>query len=933
MGISFDHPYLLALLVPSCALVVYFWRTSHVYLPSFRRHAALAFRLLTLGLLVMALSGPSLRLNATNLSLVMLLDRSDSITPAERAQEEDLVAQALAHKSPDDQLGVIGFAGTATVERPLSTDVTPPVYSDDSTLDPSRTDIAGAIRLGLGVLPPDAVRRLVLISDGNANSGQADQAAALAHTAGVQLDTIALTSDSGPQALVEALDAPPRLNQGDRFTVTVQVHATQAMPASLSLMADDQLIGSQDVQLAQGENRLILPVDGLQQGAHVLKVLMETDADPRPENKTGGAYVIVDGPPRVLVVEGASGAGSYLVDALKSAGLQVDVSRAPQGPFQSDTLNNYASVVLVNVPADQITSSGTDALKNYVQSHGGGLVVTGGDQTFGPGGYARTPLEDLLPVTSDLRGSSLQASVGLVLAIDTSGSMGQDVGGTTIMDLAKQAALAAAQALGPGDEIGVISLETNSSWAVQPTPASNMDAISAAVDQMAPGGGDDTDANAVFMGDQGLAQVDARSKHIILITDGQNPGGDYASALQQAKAANVSISTIGIGDQADTQLLQQIAQLGGGAYYDGSDPFNLPQLVVKETQQLQRAAIVEQDTQPVEVSSSPVLANLDGAGPQSLPVLRGYVATTPRPQSTVILAAPSADPLLAEWQDGLGTVLVWTSDVSNTWSAPWLQDTNGLFGSFWAQVVKRTIRPPEDPNRQVSVKLSADQATVTLDAVTDAEGTADRQYVNFLPTSVSVVEPGGTSRQAPLPQTAPGEYQASLPAATQGVYTLQVTENDADGSQSTQSSGFVVPYSPEYRDLDTNTTLLDTLASDTGGRGIVRVDDALTHDLPAAGAPRPIWPALLALAMGTLVADIACRRLRLSAFEVRGGYYGVRRRLGYVDHRPTVRKQPASSAPDPARMVGQRAEAPDHVASTSMAQQLLAARRRAERLK
>jgi hypothetical protein len=168
------------------------------------------------------------------------------------------------------------------------------------------------------------------------------------------------------------------------------------------------------------------------------------------------------------------------------------------------------------------------------------------------------------------------------------------------------------------------------------------------------------------------------------------------------------------------------------------------------------------------------------------------------------------------------------------------------------------------------------------------------------------------------------------------VYTLQVTENEADGTRSTQSSGFVVPYSPEYRDLDTNTTLLDALASVTGGRGITRVDDALAHDLPAAGAPRPIWPELLALAIATLVADIGVRRLRLSAFEVRSGYYGVRRRLGYVDHRPTARKQSARLAPAAAPMVGtlgHRAETPHPVAAPSMAQQLLAARRRAERLK
>lgn len=937
MAITFDQPLVLALLVPSLALVVLVWRSSRVYLPTFRRYAALGLRLLTVSLLVVALSGPNLRLNANTLSLVLLLDRSDSITPAERAQEEDFVSQTLAHKAADDQVAVIGFAGAAQVERSLSADGVPPVYADDSSLQPSRTDVAGAIQLGLAVLPPDAVRRMVLITDGNENSGQAIQAAALAHSANVQLDTVALTGDTGPQALVEALDAPAHLNQGDSFSATVQVRATQAMPASLQLLADDQLIATQDVQLTQGENRFIMPVDGLQQGTHVLKVLMDTQADPRPENKSGGAYVIVDGPPRVLVVEGTPGASQYLVDALRSAGLQVDTTSAQQGPFQTDTLNNYASVVLADVPAEQITSDGTDALKNYVQSHGGGLVVTGGDQAFGPGQYARTPLEDLLPVTSDLRGTSLQSSVGLVLAIDTSGSMGQDVGGTTIMDLAKSAAIAAAQALGPDDKIGVISMEDQSTWAIEPTAASNMDAISSAVDQMQPRGGDDTNANGITMGDQALAQVDAKSKHIILITDGENPGGDYQSAIEQAKAGNVTVSTIGIGDQADTQLLQQTAQLGGGQYYDGSDPFNLPQLVLKETQQLQRAAIVEQDTQPVEVNSSPVLTNLAGPGTQGLPSIRGYVATTPRPQSQVILAAPSGDPLLSEWQYGLGTVMVWTSDVSNTWSAPWLQNGNGVFESFWAQVVKRTIRPPEDPNRQVSVSVNEDQATITLDASTGAEGSADRQYVNGLPTSASVVGPDGAAQQIAVPQTAPGQYQASLPAATDGVYTLQVSENESDGTQSSQSSGFVVPYSPEYRDIGTNQSLLDSLVSATGGHNISSVDEALTHDLPASGAPRPIWPELLVLMCLVLLADIGVRRLRLSAFEARAGYRAVRQRLGYVDERPAPRRQP-TPVPPTTRLVGHAPveQTPRAVtsagASAPRSQQLLAAKRRVRRL-
>ena len=153
--------------------------------------------------------------------------------------------------------------------------------------------------------------------------------------------------------------------------------------------------------------------------------------------------------------------------------------------------------------------------------------------------------------------------------------MSQDVGGATIMALAKDAALAAMETLGAGDEIGIISFEDTSTWAIQSTPADQVDAISA-VDKMPPGGGDDTLAGALQLGYGGLHGIQARVKHEVVITDGETPSGDHAALVQQMQAEGMSVSTIGIGEQADTQQLQQLARAGGGAYYDGSHPFDLP---------------------------------------------------------------------------------------------------------------------------------------------------------------------------------------------------------------------------------------------------------------------------------------------------------------------------------------------------------------------
>jgi hypothetical protein len=235
----------------------------------------------------------------------------------------------------------------------------------------------------------------------------------------------------------------------------------------------------------------------------------------------------------------------------------------------------------------------------------------------------------------------------------------------------------------------------------------------------------------------------------------------------------------------------------------------------------------------------------------------------------------------------------------------------------------------------VSVSLAGDQAKITLEALSGAEGTPDRQYVNFLPSSVSVVDPQGLAQRIQLPQVAPGEYQTTLPVPKDGVYTLQATENESDGSVASQAGGFVVPYSPEYRDLSTNTAFLGGLASATGGRSIDSAADAFAHDLPAVGAPRPIWPILLTLLAMVLVADVAVRRVRFTAFEVRSGYAAVRKRLGYLDQPIAPRRQapariaavPLVATPARTRIAGNTQ--PPQAARSTMSAQLLAAKKRA----
>lgn len=932
ISLSVQAPWLLVLAIPSIAFIVVLWRMGRAYLPPFRRRLLLGLRCAVILLVVAALADPSLRLPAQTLDVAILVQRSDSIGPTGLAQEQQWIEQALQRKAPQDRVTLISFGQTTDVQMLRSTESTPPVLDTSQTVGGTRTDIAAAIRMALGLLPPDSARRIVLLSNGQENLEQARTAAQLVAAAHVPLDMVTVTGENGPETLVSQLEAPGQVRQGQSFTVTAQVTATEPGPATLDVLADGELLTTQDVNLAAGVNRLAVPLGALAVGHHVIRAQIDAANDTRPENNQAGAVVVVTGPPRILLLEGTPGEGQYLAGALKAAGLQVDVSAAQAAPTPLDALESYAGVVLVDVPASALSAPQVSVLQDFVQSYGGGLLVVGGPNAYGPGGYSRTPLESMLPVTTDLRGASLSRTTALALVIDTSGSMDESIGSISILDAAKEAAIGAAEELGQGDTIGVVSFQTPSQWALPPTSASNLGTIESVVSQMTAAGGDDSMEGGLSVAYEGLANVTALTKHVIVLTDGEIPEGNYQDVMQQMQTAGITVSTIGIGHEINTDLLRTVASLGNGRYFDGNDLTALPQLVVKETQQAQRAAIVEGDYQALPVTDSPVLTGLDLS---QMPALRGYVATTARQQSTVLLASNQADPLLAEWQYGLGHVMAWTSDATSVWASQLLSWSQSA--QFWNQVVAAITRPPDDPNRQATVDVSGDDAQITLDAQTGV-GTPERQYVNFAPATATVVDALGNHQQVPLPQVAPGEYQGSVPVTDNGVYDVQVAQTNPDGTTTGLATGFVVPYSPEYRAIGVDSSFLADLARITGGELLQDPAQAFAHTLPSVGEPQPLWPALAILAALLFVGDVATRRVRVSRTDVHAALGRAQERMGYQTqgrHRAAGPAAPRATTPVPRPSTpATAAEGLHHApaqAEASRSARLLAAKQRAGR--
>ncbi len=387
-------------------------------------------------------------------------------------------------------------------------------------------------------------------------------------------------------------------------------------------------------------------------------------------------------------------------------------------------------------------------------------------------------------------------------------------------------------------------------------------AVQVLIGTLSPGGGTSIypAAEAAYFS---LVPLEAKVKHIILLTDGLSTGGDYETLTSNMRAQGITLSTVAIGSDADFNLLRRLAEMGNGRYYEGNDPFDLPQLVVKETQEVARAAIVEEDFKPLQVGASPIMEGVDAS---QFPSLRGYVSTTPKPSSQIVLVSKLGDPLLSEWQYGLGRVVAWTSDAKNRWSTDWVGWPD--FNRFWAQMVKRTLPVPIDRNTAITVSPEQGAVRITVDSSTD-----DKTYLNFLSTRAVVVRPDQTQTDVALPQVAPGRYEAHVPVNQEGAHFINVVQQDQAGQLlGARPAGFVVPYSPEYRDLRTNPELLAQLARASGGKVLGEPAEAFAIEQASAGQPRELWPWLLALAALLFMFDIAARRLRLAFVDVQRGW-------------------------------------------------------------
>lgn len=823
---------------------------------------ATAVRIGIVVVLVAALAGVAWPRPGRDVATVLLIDGSDSMGVDGRAAAVEWVRRALDDQPGDARAGVAVFGGDARLE--LTVQRKARLVQPATKIDASRTDLAGALRLAAAVLPADARRRIVVVSDGRANEGDARAEAARLARDGIQVEVHPVIRSAGADAAVARVDAPARAAEGDDIPLRVTVQATSDGPARLTLRRDGAVVDERVVDLVAGENvvEMVQPAGGA--GVARFEVTVRAEADSVPENDIGHAAVEVSGRGRVLVAEGTDGEGGTLAAALRASGLDVDVVAAAELPAV-DRLAGYRGIVLVDVDAHSLSDGQIDGLTAATRDLGRGLVVVGGDRAYALGGYRGSRLEDLLPVISDVTDPKRRPSVAEVLAIDTSGSMGAchcaegsnglatggnrgGGGGVNKTDISRSGAARAISALSANDLVGVVAFNDGQANVIplQKVPAE--DVVTKGLGRLKPTGS--TDINAGL--DSAAAEIrDAGTKlrHIILFTDGFTAPGNLAKLEGQARdlaAEGITVSVVATGEGAAAEL-SRVAEAGKGRFYPGRDLTRIPEILMQEAVLASRNFVNEGSFFPKVTASTDATATLG-----SSPPLLGYIATTSKPSATTSLRiGEDDDPLLASWSVGLGRVSAWTSDASARWSQQW-STWEGYVG-FWSAAVRETFSAGGGP---ATLRATADGERIRL----TLEGGSVWPEGS---TAVATVSgPGLDSRPVTLERTSGTTFAADVPATGAGTYAIGARVSGPAGTLAGASAVTTQSYSAEYRPGASDERALTELSARTGGRGSIEPSAAFdVARLPVGRARVALQGWFLLLAALLWPVDVALRRL------------------------------------------------------------------------
>lgn len=819
-----------------------------------RRLVIAVLRTLLLILLILSLFDFQRTKQVRERCTIFVVDCSASVGLEGYAKARAFVTDSRARLSRSEKSGVVLFGANAlAVITPGKTGELPELRPD--TIDPSRSDLEQALRLAALLFPDGCDRRIVLLSDGCQTDGSALVAAQSLRQAGIPLYTVPVAPQKVRDALVERVAfSQPHVHEGASVEGRIFLRANDVFEGKVKLFQNGLAIQTFDVKLEPGLHPPLVFQRSLdRKGFYQFRAVLEAEGDLRPENNSALGYLDVYGQPLVLLIAGKQSDTRYLRRALEAEKIRVHV-RPPAGvPRSLQDVQSYDLIIFSDLAATKMSDSQMELVRLYVSQLGGGFVMIGGENSFGLGGYFKTPIAEILPVELTKEDKEEKATAAVVLALDKSGSMSSAVQGARKIDVVKEAAIEVTEILKPSDRIGVVIFDSNATWLVPMTLAAKKKRIAGIISTLTAGGG--TNAYpAVEAAYATLRGTIAKLKHTILLSDGQTSGSGFEELARRMRQDNITVSTVAVGQGAQTQLMEAIATAGGGKYYYTNDMASIPRIFTQDTMKHAGSSVKDDPFKPKLVQHCHALRGIDFA---AAPDLLGHVLTRAKEGALVPLVTPANDPLLAYWRIGLGKSVAFTSDCKK-WAEFWIKRWPD-YPRFWSQLVRDCMRESATARMEAHAELEGSTARITARLMSE-----DYQFINGakVEAEIYVARKSALSEQAvkldtiALHQCASGEYEARFPVRTPGSYVVAVK-----GEAGCARTGFSYSFSPEYLGLEADRALLRRIAESSGGQAIAQPGDLLSQPIQPVAVPSLLYRYLLASAAILLILDVALRRI------------------------------------------------------------------------
>ncbi|MBL8861428.1 MAG: VWA domain-containing protein [Planctomycetes bacterium] len=846
---GFLHPELLCLALPA-AFAVWKLRTTDPWTS--------VLRALLVAALVLALAGPYLRTADRGRDLVLVVDRSRSMPAGSNEVALELARLADAARADGDRLAVVAFGADAVVERLPSADA--PFARFQRTLDADGSDLGRALDVALDLIPPERQGSVLLVSDGEDNGRDPLPAARRAFARGVRIDVRPVARPDVSDLSVERVDAPEEVGPGEPFQFSAWVRSDRRVEAGWTLQRGASVLARGRRSFEAGLNRVVLRDVVLEPGVADYRFALDAAADRVPENDAAIAAVRVGSPRSILLVndDGSEGA---LARALGAAAIPVVVASPETARLDATGLVAHRAVILENVAASRLGGR-LRTLAAFVTDLGGGLLVTGGRASFGTGGYFKSVLDPVLPVSMELRQEHRKQAIALGITLDRSGSMAAPAGqGLSKMDLANLGAAAAIELLSPLDSVAVHAVDSAYHVIQELARVEDPGAIVGRVRRVQSMGGGIFTYTALLAIGQELERAEQATRHVILFADAadaeeQERCPELLSAMVRA-GMSVSVIALGSESDVDAQFLKAVAEAGGGTAYFTTDPDELPRLFAQDTLTVARSTFVEERT---ATRALPDLFALGPAGFAGFAELDGYNLTYLRSGAVagVVTADENAAPVFAFQQSGLGRCAAFTGQVGGTFGAPLIAWPG--FADFFATVARWLVGQEEPSEVFASVRRDGREAVVAVDV--DPER-ASRVDLSKLEGRLRTAD--GTTRALVFERVGEHRYEARARLASEGVALGSVAVGDG---RTIRLPPVALPYSPEFeRGADTGRGehVLRRIARASGGTLNPAATELFRGERASRGW-RPIGRELALLALALLVLEIAVRRLELASF-------------------------------------------------------------------